>query len=57
MDTKGEQMKLDTLKDGDRIYVNCDEYIFHAITMIEDEDFMRCIKVENNVPMLIRVKE
>ena len=47
-------MKLDTIKYGDRIYVNGDEYIFHAITMIEGEDFMRCVKVENNVPMLIR---
>ena len=45
-------MTLDTLKDGDRIYVNGDEYIFHGTTMLGDEEYMRCTKVKSNVPML-----
>ena len=47
-------MKLDTLKDGDTIYVQGNEYIFNGTTMLGDEEYMRCIKVENNVPILIR---
>ena len=50
-------MKLDTLKDGDTIYVQGKEYIFNGTTMLGDEEYMRCIKVENNVPVLISVKD
>ena len=51
---KGVEMTLDTLKDGDRIYVNGDEYIFHCTTMLGDEKYMRCTKIKSNVPMLVR---
>ena len=45
--------KLDTLKDGDIIYINGDEYIFHGTTMLGDEEYMRCTKVKSNVPILV----
>ena len=48
-------MKLDTLKDGDTIYVQGKEYIFNGTTMLGDEEYMRCIKVENDVPMLVSI--
>ena len=47
-------MKLDTLKDGDIIYINGDEYIFHGTIMLGDEEYMRCTKVKSNVPILVR---
>ena len=47
-------MTLDTLKDGDRIYVNGDEYTFHKVIEIDEVPFIRCVKVEGNVPMLVR---
>ena len=46
-------MKLDTLKDGDRIFVNGDEYIFQGTIMLGDEEYMRCTKVKSNVPILV----
>ena len=46
-------MTINTLKDGDRIYVNGDEYIFHGTTMLGDEEYMRCTKVKSNVPILV----
>ena len=39
---------LETLKDGDTIYVQGKEYIFNGTTMLGDEEYMRCIKVEND---------
>ena len=50
-------MKLDTLKDGDTIYVQGEAYTFHKVIEIDEVPFMRCVKVDGNVPMLIRVKE
>ena len=50
-------MKLDTLKDGDRIVINGDEYIFHKVVEIDEVEYMRCTKVEADVPMLVKVKE
>lgn len=50
-------MTLDTLKDGDRIFINGDEYIFHGTTMLGDEKYMRCTKVKSNVPMLVGITD
>ena len=50
-------MTLDTLKDGDIIYINGDEYIFHGTIMLGDKAYMRCTKVEPNVPMLVSITD
>lgn len=50
-------MKLDTLKDGDTIYINNEAYTFHKVIEIDEVPYMRCTKVENDVPILVRVKE
>ena len=47
-------MKLDTLKDGDTIYVEGEAYTFHRVIEIDEVPFMRCVKVEGNIPILIR---
>ena len=50
-------MKLDTLKDGDTIYVQGEAYTFHKVIEIDEVHFMRCVKVEGSIPILIKVKE
>ena len=50
-------MQLETLKDGDRLVINGNEYIFHKLVEIDEVEYMRCTKVETDVPMLVRVKE